>query len=510
MSSWDYIIVGGGSAGAVIAERLSRAPAVKVLVIEAGPDFRAPDIPAGFRDSTMGMALGMGHANDVVHPEYYWHGITATRARGQQAFPYRRGRGLGGSSVVNGIYAMRGIASDFEQWERMGATGWGPQAMLQGFINIEDDEKFGDQPYHGTGGPTPIYRESEAGWGGVDRALLAAATDAGYGFEPDLNSPTSTGVSPFPMNVRHGLRISANHAYIEPARERDNLTIIGETLIDRVVFDGDSAVGVVAADGSEYRTRRGGEVILCAGSTNSPTILMRSGIGPRDQLSGLGIDLRVDAPVGQGGQDHAVVFLDLPVTEEGQESAANRPTYLVLRYSSEVPGGQPNDVMIMATNRNYWFGKPTAGLAVSLQQPLSRATMTLRSTDPHDDPHFELNLLSDERDFRRSAAGLELAAALVEHDAFQQIITGPPTMPRDEGEIRATVKDTMHLSSTVRMGSVGDPEAVVDPHCRVIGVDGLRVVDASIMPTVASANTYLTVLAMAEVFLAKNPELPQA
>src|SRR5690625_410466 len=277
MTNLDYFIVGGGSAGAVIAERLTRSPHVHVLVIEAGPDFRAPDIPAGFRALTMGMELGLGMASSKANPDYYWHGTTARRAAGQEPLPYRRGRGLGGSSLVNGIYAMRGVPSDFRHWEDLGAAGWGPAEMERAFVRIEDDPDFADKPYHGTGGPTPIFREPEAGWGSVDRALLAAATDAGYGFEPDLNSPHSTGVSPFPTNSRDGLRITANHAYIEPARSRPNLTINGETTVDRVLFEGDRAVGVIDAGGQEYRTRRNGEVILSAGSTNSPAMLWRSG-----------------------------------------------------------------------------------------------------------------------------------------------------------------------------------------------------------------------------------------
>jgi choline dehydrogenase-like flavoprotein len=309
------------------------------------------------------------------------------------------------------------------------------------------------------------------------------------------------------MNIRNGDRVSTNHAYIEPARDRENLTILGGTLIDRVLFDGLAATGVIDADGREYRVAAGGEVILSAGSAASPAILMRSGIGPAEDLAELGIEQRADLPVGRGAQDHAVVFVELPVDPSAQTCVGNRPTNVVVRYSSGLPGGRTNDMMILATNHNYWFGKETAGLAVSIEQPLSRGRMRLRSADPADEPHFDLDFLSDPRDLDRARNGLERARALMEHEAFRQIATGEPTWPQDDAEIMATVKDTMHLCCTARMGRPGDPDTVVDPQCRVAGIGNLRVVDASIMPTIVSANTYLTVLALAEVFFDKNPEL---
>ncbi|GAA3677116.1 GMC family oxidoreductase N-terminal domain-containing protein [Arthrobacter ginkgonis] len=508
MKDWNYIVVGAGSAGALIASRLTENPACRVLLIEAGPDCRVADLPKEFKDRTKGLGLALEAPRNHLNPEFYWHGITATRAKGQEPFQYRRGRGLGGSSLINGLYAIRGVPDDFAEWERLGAEGWGPDAMLQAYRRIEDEHDFPDRPFHGAGGPTPVYREPESGWGGVDKALKEAAVDAGYGWSPDHNDPDSSGASPMAMNIRHGDRVSTNHAYIEPARERANLDVLGDSLVDRVVFDGSTAVGVVDADGREYRVADGGEVLLCAGSTASPAILMRSGIGPAEDLAELGIELRVDLPVGRGAQDHAVVFVELPVTPGAQTCVGNRPTNVVVRYSSGLPGGRTNDMMILATNHNYWFGKDTAGLAVSIEQPLSRGRMRLRSPNPADDPHFDLDFLADPRDLARARDGLERARRLMDHEAFRRIATGDPTWPLDDAEIMATVKDTMHLSCTARMGPPGDPDTVVDPRCRVLGVENLRVVDASIMPTIVSANTYLTVLALAEVFFDKNPELP--
>lgn len=503
MSTWDYIVVGGGSAGALIASSLSEDPSCQVLLLESGPDYRAADTPKEFKDRTKGLGLSLEPPKNNLNPEFYWHDITATRAQGQRPHQYRRGRGMGGSSTINGLYAIRGVPDDFEEWVRLGAQGWGPDEMLGAFCAIESDHDFPEQPWHGKTGPTPVYREPESGWGGVDKALKQAALAAGYSWSPDHNDPASTGVSPTAMNILHGNRVSTNHAYIEPARERANLCIYGDTHVDRVLFRHLEAVGVVDSSGEEYLLAQGGEVILSAGSSFSPAILMRSGIGPAEDLESLEIPQLVEAPVGHGAQDHAVVFLELPVKPQAQTSVANRPTNIIVRYSSQLEGGRTNDMMLLATNHNYWFGKDTAGIAVSLEQPLSRGKMVLRSNDPFQEPHFELNFLSDPRDLARIKDGLERARELSRHEAFEAIATGEASWPQSDAEIFATVKDTMHLTSTAQMGAPGGKFTVVDTDCRVIGVQNLRVVDASIMPTVVSANTYLTVLALAELFVTK-------
>jgi len=305
------------------------------------------------------------------------------------------------------------------------------------------------------------------------------------------------------MNIRDGRRVSTNDGYLEPARDRSNLTIIGEAHVDKVLLSGGRAVGVRLANGTEYRVAPGGEVHLAAGAIHSPAILLRSGIGPAEELRRLGAEVHAILPVGVGHQDHAVLFVTIPVTPESQDCVGNRPTNVVVRYSSGIGGAHANDMMLMASNHNYWFGLPTAGIAVQLNQAFTRGGFHLPSLDPSVDPHLEMHLLSDSRDRARMVDGLDRIREIIAHPTMRSIQTGDPVFPASDDGILAAVKDVMHVCSTARMGQVDDPEAVVDTECRVIGIGGLRVIDASIMPTVPSANIALTVIAVAELLASR-------
>ena len=501
---YDVVIVGAGSAGCTLASRLTEDPDRTVILLEAGPDY--PD----FESYPDDLKYGYNQVASAVDAPHNWSFTAVPTPEQGNTMPVPRGRVVGGSSAINGQVLLRGVPEDYDNWASWGNDEWSFVKTLPYFRKLETDTDIHDD-FHGFDGPIPVRRHKEETWLPAQQAFYQACLAEGYPHDPDMNNPDSGGVGPIPMNNPDGIRMSTSLTYLNPVRHRLNLTVRSGVTAHRLILDGKRVVGVEVESGGDKFVVEGDEIICCGGAVGSPQLLLLSGVGPSEHLEEMGIEVRHELPgVGQNLRDHPNVRVPVRVSPDFPMDPEAPRTQLALRYTA-AGSNDRNDMQILQSSfSSPMGGDPLEGEGIRFTCILELAEgageLKLATTDPYQQPALDYNYLQEPWDRERMREGVRLCLKLLEGEEYRNFVEGciSPTeedLASDDALdqwLLRNVTTTQHISGTCKMGPAADGMAVVDQYCRVHGLEGLRVVDVSVLPDCVRANTNATTIMIAE------------